>query len=212
MSIDNGIPMKTIDSMRRCLLQAAPGALGLAWMTANGPAIARAAEHARHMTMTTAAGSSHISHLSAAEAAVADAAAAQIIPSDDTPGAREAGVVYFIDYCAGAGVLGVGPEFLASLRGLDATTRERFPDVASFAQLSSPRQVELLRSIEGTPFFAQLHLLVVVGLLASPAYGGNRNGAGWQLIGFDDAHIYAPPFGFYDAEYPGFVPYGGEAS
>jgi gluconate 2-dehydrogenase gamma chain len=201
--------MKTIDSLRRRLLQAAPGTLGLAWMAANGPVIARAAEHARHMTMT---GPASLSHLSAAEAGVAEAAAAQIIPSDDTPGAREAGVVYFIDYCAGAGALGVGPEFLASLRGLDATTLERFPDVAGFAQLSPARQVELLRSIEATPFFAQLHRLVVVGLLASPAYGGNRDGVGWKLIGFDDAHIYAPPFGFYDADYPGFIADGGEAS
>jgi gluconate 2-dehydrogenase gamma chain len=205
--------MKSIDSLRRRLLQAAPGTLGLAWMAANGPAIARAAEHARHMTMKmpAAAGPASISHLSAAEAAAAAAAAAQIIPSDDSPGAREAGVVYFIDYCAGAGVLGVGTEFLAGLRDLDATTRERFPDVAGFAQLSSARQVEMLRSIERTPFFAQLHQLVVVGLLASPAYGGNRDAAGWKLIGFDDAHIYAPPFGYYDAEYPGFVPDGREA-
>ena len=105
--------MKSIDSLRRRLLQAAPGTLGLAWMAANGPAIARAAEHARHMTMKmpAAAGPASISHLSAAEAAAAAAAAAQIIPSDDSPGAREAGGVYFIDYCAGAGVLGGGTEF-----------------------------------------------------------------------------------------------------
>jgi hypothetical protein len=31
-----------------------------------------------------------------------------------------------------------------------------------------------------------------------------------KLIGFDDTHIYAPPFGYYDRDYAGFVPYTAE--
>ena len=70
---------------------------------------------------------------------------------------------------------------------LDASARERVPDASGFADLSAARQVELLHSIEHTPFFGQLHTVTVVGLLASPAYGGNREGAGWKLIGFPGA-------------------------
>jgi len=38
-----------------------------------------------------------------------------------------------------------------------------------------------------------------------PAYGGNRGGVGWKLIGFEDAHVFQPPFGYYDRGYPGYV-------
>lgn len=52
-----------------------------------------------------------------------------------------------------------------------------------------------------------MRYLTVVGFLASPRYGGNRNGIGWEVIGFKDEHTFQPPFGYYDREYTGFVPY-----
>jgi gluconate 2-dehydrogenase gamma chain len=204
-----GNPMKDTDESRRALLKGVSGTLGLGWLAANWPAVAGAAEHA-HQMMSAAAGPAVISHLTAAEAAIVDAATAHIIPTDDTPGAREAGVVYFIDYCLGAGCLGIGDEFRDGLKALDESARERVPDATGFAALSAARQVEILHSVERTPFFGQLHTVTIVGLLASPSYGGNRDGAGWKLIGFDDTHIYAPPFGYYDKDYPGFVPYTAE--
>jgi gluconate 2-dehydrogenase gamma chain len=200
--------MNHADESRRALLQGLSGTLGLGWLAANWPAVASAAEHAHHMMVS--AGPATISHLGAAEAAIAELAAAHIIPSDDSPGAREAGVIYFIDYCVGAHALGAGDEFRNGLKALDASARDRYPEAAGFAALTPARQVEMLHAIERTPFFAGLHRLTVVGLLASPAYGGNRDGAGWKLIGFDDTHVYAPPFGYYDRDYPGFVPYGTE--
>ena len=56
----------------------------------------------------------------------------------------------------------------------------------------------------GTPFFRSLRLLTVLCLFASPDYGGNRDGAGWKLLGFVDQHAFEPPFGYYDRDYPGF--------
>ncbi len=35
-------------------------------------------------------------------------------------------------------------------------------------------------------------------MFALPSYGGNRDKAGWHLIGFDDRHFWQPPFGYYD--------------
>ena len=55
-----------------------------------------------------------------------------------------------------------------------------------------------IASIEHTEFFEALRRHVVMGFLASPAWGGNRNKAGWKLIGFDDAGAFQPPFGYYD--------------
>ena len=34
---------------------------------------------------------------------------------------------------------------------------------------------------------------------------------GWKLIGFSDEHAFQPPFGHYDRDYGGFVPYGKDA-
>jgi hypothetical protein len=33
---------------------------------------------------------------------------------------------------------------------------------------------------------------------------------GWKLMGFEDQHIFTPPFGDYDRDYAGFVPYATE--
>jgi hypothetical protein len=42
-------------------------------------------------------------------------------------------------------------------------------------------------------------------MFSLPSYGGNRDGVGWKLIGFEDSHVFYPPFGHYDRDYPGFV-------
>ena len=62
------------------------------------------------------------------------------------------------------------------------------------------------------PSSTRLRLWTLFGLLASPAYGGNRDGVGWKLTGFEDAHAFTPPFGYYDRDYPGFVPYPPKAT
>ena len=49
----------------------------------------------------------------------------------------------------------------------------------------------------------------MLGLLALPQYGGNHDFAGWKLIGVVDNHYWEPPFGYYDQDYAGFVPYPG---
>ena len=48
-------------------------------------------------------------------------------------------------------------------------------------------------------------LLTLLGMFSLPSYGGNRGGVGWKLIGFEDAHVFQSPFGYYDRDYPGFV-------
>ena len=36
-------------------------------------------------------------------------------------------------------------------------------------------------------------------MFADPSWGGNREQAGWKLLGFDPRGIWQPPFGAYDA-------------
>ena len=145
-------------------------------------------------------GDATISFLSAAEAADIEAVASQIIPSDDTPGAREAGVVYFIDRSLASCFSRLAGDYRAQLAAFQAAFRERHPSAGSFASLPSERQVEYLKEVDQTPFFTTL-----LGMLSLPVYGGNRNGVGWKLLGFEDAHAFAAPFGYYDRDYPGFV-------
>lgn len=143
--------------------------------------------------------------LSAAEAADIEAVASQIIPTDDTPGAREAGVVYFIDRSLASFFSRLAGDYRAQLAAFQAAFREHHPSAGSFASLPSEQQIEYLTTVEHTPFFKTTRLLTILGMLSLPAYGGNRNGAGWTLLGFEDSHAFAAPFGYYDRNYPGFV-------
>jgi gluconate 2-dehydrogenase gamma chain len=67
-----------------------------------------------------------------------------------------------------------------------------------------------LKTVDRTPFFEFTRMLTVLGMFSSPKYGGNYQGSGWKMMGFADQHAFAPPFGYYDAEYKGFVPYPAE--
>lgn len=81
---------------RREFLLGAGVTLGTAWLAVHWSAIAAAQAHAHHAA-ASAPGPDRLEFLTSAEAADVDAIAAQIVPSDDLPGAREAGVVWFLD-------------------------------------------------------------------------------------------------------------------
>jgi gluconate 2-dehydrogenase gamma chain len=83
------------EASRRQFLLGSVSGLSSAWLALRWPAILAAQEHAQR---TAASGQpAQFQFFSAEEAVEFEAVAAQIIPSDDTPGAREARVIYFID-------------------------------------------------------------------------------------------------------------------
>jgi Gluconate 2-dehydrogenase subunit 3 len=92
----------------------------------------------------------------------------------------------------------------AELADVDAITAQIIPTDETFAALSNGQQIEFLTQVERTPFFERIRLLTLVGMFALPKYGGNRDNVGWKLIGFQDQHVFTPPFGYYDRDYPGF--------
>lgn len=185
---------------RRSLLQAIAATIGAAALPVGLAEIATAARAAAQV-----ASEPKWSFLSATEAADIDAVTAQIIPTDDTPGAREAGVVYFIDAALATFFAQVASDYRAQLAEFQSAFRQQYPGVASFAALTSEQQVEYLRGVDRTPFFETTRLLTLLGMFALPGYGGNRDAVGWKLIGFEDRHVFQPPFGHYDRDYPGFV-------
>ncbi len=134
------------------------------------------------------------------EAEELEAIAARIIPTTDTPGAKEAGVIYFMD-----NVLGDKREqelslLLKGLIELKANVALTF-GVAYFHQLEEAQQDQALIEIEGTVFFDTIRYLTIAGMFSLPEYGGNRDYVGYDLIQFDNQHVWQPPFGYYDADY-----------
>jgi gluconate 2-dehydrogenase gamma chain len=144
--------------------------------------------------------------LSAEQAAEIEAASSRIIPTDDTPGAREAGVIYFIDRALATFAADKRADYEKGLPVLQAKTHELFPNIQKFSQATPDQQDAALKALEKQPIFELILTHSVMGFLSVPARGGNRGAVGWKLIGFDDSPAFAPPFGYYDRDYPGWQP------
>ena len=160
------------------------------------PVLLEAAEHAsafhdEHKLLTT---------LGVEEAEEFAAIAARILPSDETPGATEGGVIYFIDTVLGSSRSELLTGLREGLAALQATANINYGS-ARFSALSTEQQDALLRTVETSEFFATMRFLTLAGLFALPDYGGNREHLGWDLLGFDHRHAWQPPFGYYDADY-----------
>ncbi len=139
--------------------------------------------------------------LTPAQADVIDAVASRILPAvDGRPGAREAGALYFIDKALATFNTGQKPLYARGVADLDRRAARRWKGSAGFAALTSSQQDELLREIEKTPFFEAVRFDTIVGVFALPSWGGNRDYAGWKLLGIDHQMAYQAPFGYYDAE------------
>ena len=192
---------------RREFLASGSTLLGGAWVMTQWPAIARAAHHAE--AAGSAPAPAAFQFFTPAEALTVEALAAQIVPSGPTPGAREAHAVYFMDQAFRSFFADLAEGYRGGLREFEAKFRSVHPG-ALFAASDAASQTAYLMSVDRTPFFETTRFLTVLGMFSSPQYGGNFGGAGWNLLGFVDQHAFAPPFGYYDRDYAGFVPYSGK--
>lgn len=208
---------------RNFLLRAGTG-LSAAWVSANWPALLSAATHAH--SAAKAAMPPKFEFLTPEEAAEIEAISARIIPTDDTPGAREAGVVYFIDRGLATFAADDQKTYREGLPELQARVSEMFTGAAKFAGLAEEQQDEVLHSFgENAPatgralrmrpraqnFFGTVRLHTIQGFLIDPEFGGNQDGVGWKVIGREREHMFQPPFGYYDKDYPGWQPAAKEA-
>src|SRR5262249_19053471 len=144
-----------------------------------------------------------------------DSMVARIIPTDETPGAREAGVVYFIDRALATFAKADRRLYAQGLTDVQARVRQMFPSVRRFSAATEEQQDEILRSLDehaatsarpfrGRPpsqsFFETLRQHTIAGFLIDPESDrlGNRDGLGWRVIGREREHLFEPPFGHYD--------------
>ncbi|MDQ3965528.1 MAG: gluconate 2-dehydrogenase subunit 3 family protein [Actinomycetota bacterium] len=131
------------------------------------------------------------------EADTVEALAARIIPGDaEDPGAREAGVVYYIDRALSGPYSGWQSAYREGVRTINAYTKERYDK--KFFELSEADQDAVVGALErgevpgfgdseAGDFFTTIWGHTVEGMFSDPAYGGNRNAVGWKLIGFPGA-------------------------
>jgi gluconate 2-dehydrogenase gamma chain len=132
------------------------------------------------------------------EALIVSTAVARIFPSDESgPGAKEAGVVIYIDRQL------AGPYGEDRYRYTQAPFESGSPDLG-YQGKESPREVyrEGLKPLKGldrlepaeqdarfkliekTYFFALLRRHTVEGMFCDPVHGGNVDMVGWQMLGF----------------------------
>ena len=206
---------------RRNFLVTAGAGLGTAWLAANWPAALASSAHAR--AAAAASVPPKLVFLSPEQAAEVAAICARIIPTDDTPGATEAGAVYFVDHALTSVAVDAQPVYREGLPQFQEDFHAMFPDAGKFSAASVEQQDKFLRSLDddkapprrrnrpvpGQPsFFETVRMHTIAAFLIDPEseYAGNRSGVGWQVINREPAHSFQTPFGFYDKDYPGWSP------
>ena len=135
----------------------------------------------------------------AGEARVIAAASERIFPSDATgPGAKEAGVVIYIDrqlagpygadkyrYTKGPFVESVPEHGYQGKENPRETYKQGIAKLGvNFNELPVEQQIQKLQSMENTHFFQLLRAHTVEGMFSDPMHGGNAGLIGWQLVGY----------------------------
>lgn len=159
----------------------------------------RAAQHGHAAPATRSAPATRDAEdarvLDASQWALLEAMTARIIPSEDGLGAREAGVVRFIDRSLAGPERASIVDYVVGLAGLEAAATALLGE--GFLQLDAEGQDRVLETIEsGTApawpsamvrpaaFFAMVRLHTLQGFLADPVHGGNQGYVGWRLTGY----------------------------
>jgi gluconate 2-dehydrogenase gamma chain len=114
---------------------------------------------------------------SAEEARIVEVLCDQIIPADDAPGAKAAGVLYYIDRQLAGPLKRFAPRYHSGL-----------PAFAGLTELPFDRQTAFLRDIHGesAAFFNLVVDHTMQGFYGSPSHGGNRDEASWKMLGIVD--------------------------
>ena len=129
----------------------------------------------------------------------------QIIPPDDFPGGKDAGVLYFIDNALAGWQRGDRWDYVAGLEGVDESSQIMFGN--KFSDLNSDQQIKVLEALErgeargeiwrrfqvsegqegessSQRFFSLVVRHTMQGYYADPKYGANKDSKSWTMIGY----------------------------
>jgi gluconate 2-dehydrogenase gamma chain len=181
---------------RRSLLHQCAICLGVmnlpqAWMK-----LLAAPEMAHHARTDAAAvpGPVPFKYFNPEQAACVEAITEQIIPADQDPGAKWAGVVHYIDLSLAGEFAELRPIYQAGLSRLGELTKAVSDH--PFSDLDFALQTSVLEKLQsdapGTPsstsgqhFFALVRRQTIEGFFGDPKHGGNRDYVGWKVLKFE---------------------------
>jgi gluconate 2-dehydrogenase gamma chain len=120
----------------------------------------------------------------------------------DKPGAGEAGVLNYIDLALSGAYADLQDFYRRGLAQLDAYCRKTHN--GPFQRLSAEQQDEVIAALEegkatgfawptAQDFFNTIRTHTMEGMFADPLYGGNKDFAGWRLVGFPGAQAIFTP-------------------
>src|SRR5438128_3392527 len=158
---------------------------------------------AQHKDSAAAPGQSHptsIQHgafFNYEQATTIAAFAERLMPgAPGKPGARDAGVPNYIDLALAGAYADLQDFYRRGLAQLDAYCRKTYHE--PFVRLNAARQDEVITALEqgkatgftwptAQVFFDTVRTHTMEGMFADPIYGGNKDFAGWRLVGFPGA-------------------------
>jgi gluconate 2-dehydrogenase gamma chain len=190
------------ESRRAFLVGAAVGAGAVAGTGMVSGALAQHRQHPKTAEVPDAShghdsGEGHGAFLNDDNAATIAAFAERLMPgAPGKPGARDAGVLNYIDLALAGAYSDQQDFYRRGLAALDAYCRKTFNQL--FVKLSAAQQDEVITALEqgkaseftyptAQAFFNAVRTHTMEGMFADPIYGGNKDFAGWKLVGFPGA-------------------------
>src|SRR5882672_9702677 len=193
--------MSEHDASRREFLRAAVGAGTVAGAGIVPEALAQTREQDKKSTPETNApphsqsnGEGLRAFLNRDDAATVAAFTERLMPgAPGKPGARDAGVLNYIDLALSGAYAELQEFYRRGLAQLDAHCRKTYNE--PFVRLDTVKQDEVITALEqgkaagftwptAQEFFNTVRTHTIEGMFADPVYGGNKDFAGWRLVGF----------------------------
>jgi gluconate 2-dehydrogenase gamma chain len=120
----------------------------------------------------------------------------------DKPGARDSGVLNYIDLALSGAYADLQDFYRRGLAQLNAFCQKIHKE--PFVRLDAARQDEVIAALEegkatgftwpaAQEFFNTIRTHTMEGMFADPVYGGNKDFAGWRLVGFPGAQAIFTP-------------------
>ncbi len=145
----------------------------------------------------------HGAFLNDADAETVAAFTERLMPgAPGKPGARDAGVLNYIDLALAGAYAELQDFYRCGLTQLEKYCRKTYGE--PFVRLEAARQDEVIKTLEedkageftwptGQAFFSTIRIHTMEGMFADPIYGGNKDFAGWRLVGFPGGQLLFTP-------------------
>ena len=193
--------MSKHDEARRAFLVGAVAGAGAAAGASLAPqALAQTAPQLKEAAPAAHAhstGAGHGAFFNDENAATVAAFAERLMPgAPGKPGALDAGVLNYIDLALAGAYADLQDFYRRGLASLDAYCQKT--QKAPFTRLSAAQQDEVIKALDtgkatdftwptAQAFFNTMRVHTIEGMFADPVYGGNKDFAGWRLVGFPGA-------------------------